>query len=672
MLRTAHGDTLYFDSPDTLRSQGFSPDAAGAIRSHRAAGFYISNEGHAVSTARLIDNAPDSLDEKTLLPLLRHAVTANRHRCRLLKSRTDELDYYARTHNVTDDGYNDAMAFREQAHREQAAYDTLQNKLERALRERHLRAVLQADFTLLHCAEEAADSLLFTHQSAHLVRREPHSLLLAADEAQLPQGAERMVSYLLPSGNWDDDGRPSPTVIGIPAFHLDSLYRAQSIPTAFAGYPFAQGAPAVNAYGHVVAMQGGGDGRELHRLIYGYRSYFSWLWRNAMAGIRRWFTDTPAFRRLPAPPRQRATFVQRKGYCGQTARAGKRHGAGTQHYTDGARYDGEWRNDRREGYGSFEAADGTRYEGRWHADTLAKGTRRDTTSLYEGQFDRRLQRNGKGTYRQRRLLTFYDGEWQNDRRHGFGLYVAPHQTVNCGIWQNDRFRGERMAYTADRVYGIDISRYQHEIGKKKYGIDWKRLRVAYLGPHGGHVNFPVSYIYIKATQGTTIRSRYYATDARQARAHGFPVGAYHFFSTKSGQAQARFFLQNAAPAKGDLPPMLDLEPTEKQIAEMGGRAALFREVLTWLRLVEARCGVKPLLYVGQLFVNQHLAHAPEALRNYPVWVARYGEYRPYIRLHFWQLTPYGRIAGIRGEVDINVFNGTKAHFHEWRTQHAVK
>ena len=40
-----------------------------------------------------------------------------------------------------------------------------------------------------------------------------------------------------------------------------------------------------------------------------------------------------------------------------------------------------------------------------------------------------------------------------------------------------------------------------------------------------------------------------------------------------------------------------------------------------------------------------------------VWIARYGEYKPEVRLVFWQLCPDGRVSGITGEVDINVFNG---------------
>ena len=74
-------------------------------------------------------------------------------------------------------------------------------------------------------------------------------------------------------------------------------------------------------------------------------------------------------------------------------------------------------------------------------------------------------------------------------------------------------------------------------------------------------------------------------------------------------------------------------------------------------------------YVSQDFVNRHLLFAPEELRAYPVWVARYGEYKPYVHLLYWQLSPDGTVEGIRGHVDIDVFNGTEEQFrHYLRTQ----
>ena len=112
--------------------------------------------------------------------------------------------------------------------------------------------------------------------------------------------------------------------------------------------------------------------------------------------------------------------------------------------------------------------------------------------------------------------------------------------------------------------------------------------------------------------------------------------------------------------------MLDVEPSNAQISKMGGREVLFKEMLIWLRHVEQYSHRRPILYVSQQFVNQHLVHAPDALRKYEVWIARYGEFKPYVKLTFWQLSPDGKVRGIHGDVDINVYNGTKSDFHAWR------
>ena len=145
--------------------------------------------------------------------------------------------------------------------------------------------------------------------------------------------------------------------------------------------------------------------------------------------------------------------------------------------------------------------------------------------------------------------------------------------------------------------------------------------------------------------------------------NGLHAGAYHFFSTYTPPAeQASFFLKQTHGMRGDLAPMLDVEPSHKQIERIGGRDVLFNRMLQWLHIVEQRTGRRPVLYVSQLFVNDYLSYAPESLLKYKMWIARYSEYKPYVHLEYWQLTPEGRVRGIHGEVDINVFNGSKAQF----------
>lgn len=80
--------------------------------------------------------------------------------------------------------------------------------------------------------------------------------------------------------------------------------------------------------------------------------------------------------------------------------------------------------------------------------------------------------------------------------------------------------------------------------------------------------------------------------------------------------------------------------------------------------------VRPILYISQTFINKYLndsyADGKYLRDNYQVWIARYGEYKPDVHLAIWQLSPDGRVRGIRGEVDINVFNGYDDLFKEFK------
>lgn len=335
-----------------------------------------------------------------------------------------------------------------------------------------------------------------------------------------------------------------------------------------------------------------------------------------------------------------------------------------------------WRFNSRWGGGTERDTCGRLVVGYYEADTLSWGLRLDSLGVYIGDFSRQ-QADGNGRY-QGADGSYYEGGWQADRRQGFGFGVSPATTVQAGYWRANRFLGERMSHNTDRVYGIDISKYQHGTGRKQHPIRWSQLRITHLGSLSekrisGQVDYPVAFVFIKSTEGTSIRNAFYATDYRNARKHGVPVGAYHFFSTKSGgKAQATFFLRHTRLTRGDLPPVLDVEPTEQQIRAMGGEQVLLNNVRIWLSTVEQRVGVRPILYVSQTFVVRHLSQAPDLKRRYKVWIARYGEYKPDVKLAFWQLSPDGRVRGIEGLVDINVFNGYRTQFNEFLKQETVR
>ena len=292
---------------------------------------------------------------------------------------------------------------------------------------------------------------------------------------------------------------------------------------------------------------------------------------------------------------------------------------------------------------------------------------------YEGQLRKNVP-NGYGKFYGDKG-SFYDGHWKDGKRDGFGIYVAPHEYLNVGEWKANVFKGERLTYTADRIYGIDLSRHQHEKDNKVYSIYWKKLRITDLGTLStktikGKVDYPVSFAYVKSTEGCTVLNTYYEADYKAARAHGIRTGTYHFFSTMSpGAAQAAYFLKCSKFNKGDLPPVLDVEPTDAQIVAMGGPKVMFHHIRAWMSRVQKHTGKRPILYISQAFANTYMPLDPYLADNYHVWIARYGEYKPNFKLAYWQLSPDGKVRGIHGDVDINVFNGYCNQYEEFLKRH---
>ena len=355
---------------------------------------------------------------------------------------------------------------------------------------------------------------------------------------------------------------------------------------------------------------------------------------------------------------------------------GKYEGYGQLSIGDSVIYAGQWHMGKRSGKGVCHDSLGHRIVGTWRADTLVSGTRTDSTGTYSGTMNRDAIADGYGLFTSPEN-SVYLGDWVDGKRTGFGFAMAKNKRLRVGEWRADRYLGERLEYTTDRIYGIDISRFQHDVGRRHYPIDWSKIRITHLGTISkkrvkGTVDYPISFCYIKSTEGTSIRNRYFSADYLAARAKGIPCGAYHFFSTRTpAAAQARYFIANSKFRKGDLPPVLDVEPTHAQIKAMGGAQVMFKAIRTWLRIVGKHTGTRPILYISQSFVNRYLSTAPDLKHDYNVWIARYGEYKPDINLVIWQLCPDGRVKGIRPEVDINVFNGYRQEFEDFLRKETI-
>ncbi|MCF8246855.1 MAG: glycoside hydrolase family 25 protein [Saprospiraceae bacterium] len=188
------------------------------------------------------------------------------------------------------------------------------------------------------------------------------------------------------------------------------------------------------------------------------------------------------------------------------------------------------------------------------------------------------------------------------------------------------------------VHGIDVSHYQKK-------IDWQQVAAQ-----------DVHFAFVKASEGQSMQDTFFCKNWDAMQAAGILRGAYHFFRPGVPAAlQARNFLSTVDLQHGDLPPVLDVEVADGYPAEHVAQG-----VKDWLALVEDAYKVKPIIYSNQKFYNQYLANQ---MSGYPVWVARYTSlWSPEIvdgnAWSFWQYGNRGRLHGIAGDVDFNVFNGS--------------
>lgn len=189
------------------------------------------------------------------------------------------------------------------------------------------------------------------------------------------------------------------------------------------------------------------------------------------------------------------------------------------------------------------------------------------------------------------------------------------------------------------VYGIDVSRHQGT-------IDWKRLK------REMPKEAPVSFVFIKATEGSDFTDANFKTNFEEAGKQGFIRGAYHYFGTQStGMAQAEMYIKTVKLNKGDLPPVIDVEERPKD------KTRFLQELKIFISKIEEHYGVRPIIYSYKKFKERYLSES--FFNKYPLWIAHYyvSELDEEIEWLMWQCSDMGSVPGIETNVDINIFNG---------------
>ena len=198
-----------------------------------------------------------------------------------------------------------------------------------------------------------------------------------------------------------------------------------------------------------------------------------------------------------------------------------------------------------------------------------------------------------------------------------------------------RFNYPKMSHYP--IHGLDVSHHQ---GK----IEWNKIREESF-----------HFAYIKATEGGNYKDPEFIKNWNEASNAGLLRGAYHFFTFgKPGIEQARNFIGTVPVDPDSLPPVIDFEFVGN--SKKGPvKALILKELFVFIREIEAAYGKTPVIYITYDSYNKYLKGE---IGKYKVWI-RDIFFTPNmpdgISWTFWQYANNGRVKGINGPVDLNVF-----------------
>lgn len=213
------------------------------------------------------------------------------------------------------------------------------------------------------------------------------------------------------------------------------------------------------------------------------------------------------------------------------------------------------------------------------------------------------------------------------------------------------------------VPGIDVSHHQSLDGDELDGFELDGFEFA----------------FVKASEGTSgagsVDSKM-VSHLQELQDVVEPLGIYHFarpssavlFGPTAGQplGEAQNFARQWERAVGAvgtlLPPVLDIEDEKPQIPEP---TKLIDWCAEWCEHCERLTGRRPIIYTYFSYIHVQLKGVAKTLGAYPLWMADYRADPPNSPREipdwpwlFWQHSGNGRVPGVSGACDLNVFRGT--------------
>ncbi len=116
-----------------------------------------------------------------------------------------------------------------------------------------------------------------------------------------------------------------------------------------------------------------------------------------------------------------------------------------------------------------------------------------------------------------------------------------------------------------------------------------------------------------------------------------------------------------------LPPAIDLELSGSN-HDVGSVEQFHRELSEFINILATHYGRQPVIYASRDFKNRYLQNVPMG----PWWISEVifsPKERGEERWNFWQFSWRGKIPGITGYVDMDVFSGSQTDFEAFLRPH---
>lgn len=256
-----------------------------------------------------------------------------------------------------------------------------------------------------------------------------------------------------------------------------------------------------------------------------------------------------------------------------------------------------------------------------------------------------------GAGRQTPAVDPYEGMVQVESGFGTKMWVELYEDVPASAFVPSDFSRENggfIDYTGDEfetLRGVDVSEHQKDIdwaAVAAEGVDFAMIRAGYRG----------------YSQGGLYEDEYFAGNIEGALDNGLEAGVYFFsqaVTPEEAVEEAEYVLELIAGYDVTLPVVFDWENIDGDEARTDGLdgTALTDCAIAFCQRIE-QAGYVPAIYAYRYLA--YFRYELPRLTGYALWIGAVGDFPDFYYAHgIWQYSAEGRVEGIDGPVDLNLF-----------------